>query len=90
MRPSLDKQNAPMLPIQFLHPGEPAVVEALDGPDVVVHRLREMGLEPGAEVEMLQEGSPCIIRIGEQRLSLRFDDSTTIFVSTFAQPKPAV
>lgn len=79
-----------MIPLHLLQTGEPAIVEELDGPDAAVHRLREMGLEPGAEVEMVREGSPCIVRIGAQRLCLRFDDATTILVSTAHQPRPTV
>jgi Fe2+ transport system protein FeoA len=79
-----------MIPLQFLQAGEPAVVEELDGPDAAVHRLREMGLEPGAEVEMVQEGSPCIVRIGAQRLCLRFDDATTILVTISPHIRPTV
>lgn len=77
-----------MIPLQLLSTGEPAVVEDLDGPDASIHRLREMGIEPGVEVEMVREGTPCIVRIGAQQFCLRVDDSTTIFVTTLPQPRP--
>jgi Fe2+ transport system protein FeoA len=77
-----------MIPLHLLQIGEPAVVEDLDGPDASVHRLREMGVEPGAEIEIVQDGCPCIVRIGGQRLCLRLDDSITIFVSPAPLPRP--
>ncbi len=73
------------IPLDLLAVGEPAVIDVLDGSDDEVHRLREMGISPGANVEMLRSGSPCIVRIGDQRLCLRCHDSTSIYV----KPKSA-
>ena len=73
-----------MIPLRLLVRGEPAVVEDLCGPDGEVHRLREMGFEPGVEVEMVRVGNPCIVRVGHHRLCLRCDDSIHILV----RPKP--
>jgi Fe2+ transport system protein FeoA len=34
-------------------------------------RLQELGLVPGADVEVLSAGETMLVRVGEQRLSLR-------------------
>jgi Fe2+ transport system protein FeoA len=36
-----------------------------------VKRLEEMGLREGTEVEMVQPGSPCIVRLGDVKLCFR-------------------
>jgi ferrous iron transport protein A len=36
-----------------------------------VQRLQEMGLHQGARVEMVQQGSPCIVRLGSSKVCLR-------------------
>jgi Fe2+ transport system protein FeoA len=45
-----------------------------------VHRLHEMGLRGGAEIEMMQAGSPCIIRLDGHKLCFRDDEATRVLV----------
>lgn len=59
------------IPLQFLQPGQTARVDHLTGADEVVKRLEEMGLREGTEVEMVQPGSPCIVRLGDVKLCFR-------------------
>lgn len=59
------------LPLNVMHPGQKGRVQQVLGRAEEVHRLEEMGLRKGALVEMLQTGSPCIVKIGEQRLCFR-------------------
>ena len=59
------------IPLQFLQPGQAARVDHLTGADEVVKRLEEMGLREGTEVEMVQPGSPCIVRLGDVKLCFR-------------------
>ncbi|MDZ4781894.1 MAG: FeoA family protein [Planctomycetia bacterium] len=71
-----------VIPLHCLRSGETAAVEAICGDAAHVHRLRELGLQDGQEIEMLQSGSPCIIRLGGQRLCFRSDDVTSVLVRT--------
>jgi Fe2+ transport system protein FeoA len=50
------------------------------GQPELVHRLREMGLTDGQQIEMLQSGSPCIIRLGGHKLCFRCNDLTRVLV----------
>ena len=45
-----------------------------------VHRLQELGIRGGATVEMVQPGSPCIIRLGGHKLCFRGDEVTNVLV----------
>ena len=71
---------ARILPIELLRQGERGVVHDLCGDETLVHRLSEMGLRPGAELCMVRPGSPCIVAVGEHRLTVRLDPSLPILI----------
>ena len=64
---------APLIILNLLAAGQTAVVESVLGGTDEAHRLREMGLRDGATIQMLRPGSPCLIRLGSQKLGLRSD-----------------
>lgn len=64
----------------MLSPGETAHVGQVLGREDQVHRLQELGLRSGARIEMLQSGSPCIIRLGANKLCFRADELTRVLV----------
>lgn len=69
-----------ILPLSILRSGQRARVDLVVGQPEHVHRLEELGLRPGAELEMIQPGSPCIIRLGGGKLCFRADEATSVFV----------
>ena len=69
-----------ILPIELLRSGERGVIHDLYGDEAVVHRLSEMGLRTGVSFRMVQPGSPCILCVGEHRLTVRLDPSLQILV----------
>ena len=69
-----------ILPIELLRQGERGFIHDLDGNEEVVHRLAELGLREQVELTMIQQGQPCIVCVGDHRLTLRLDPSLTIFV----------
>lgn len=75
-----------MVPLTFLRTGQKARVSEVYGSGDLVHRLREMGLRAGAVVEMVRSGSPCIIRLGSQKLCVRADEVTSVLVHTGMMP----
>lgn len=77
------------IPLQLLANGQAGAIAAVVGKCESVHRLHEMGLREGAEVEMIQPGSPCIIRLGEHRLCMRADDLVSVLVRVGCQPNVA-
>lgn len=68
------------IPLNLLHAGECALVDQVLGQADVVHRLEELGIRGGAAVEMVQSGSPCIIRLSGNKLCLRADELVSVLV----------
>ena len=62
-----------LLPIHLLQTGECAEVADLSGEPTWVSRLAELGLRVGVRLQMLQQGSPCLVQLDGSRLSLRGD-----------------
>jgi Fe2+ transport system protein FeoA len=60
--------------------GEVANVAEILGRPEQVHRLQELGLRRGVLIEMVQPGSPCIIRFGGQKLCFRGDELMSVLV----------
>lgn len=60
-----------LIPLQMLTAGQFARIDHLLGTADDVQRLQEMGLHQGARVEMVQQGSPCIVRLGSSKVCLR-------------------
>jgi Fe2+ transport system protein FeoA len=73
---------AHVVPLDCLSAGQVGRVVDVDGEQEFVARLHEIGLRPGASVELLQSGSPCIVSLGNHRLSLRGDRLATVLVET--------
>lgn len=69
-----------VLPLEMLNAGEHGRIADLDGRADFVHRLEEMGLRTGVNVEMVRPGAPCILGVNQHRLSFRPEPSTTILV----------
>jgi Fe2+ transport system protein FeoA len=68
------------IPLQCLEIGSIGAVTAVVGHGDLVHRLDEIGLRQGAEVQMVQAGQPCIVRVNGQRLCLRADELLRVLV----------
>ena len=69
-----------LIPLHRLARGTTAYVGQLLGRPEEVHRLEELGLRDGAEIEMVQSGSPCIIRLRGQKLCFRADELLSVLV----------
>lgn len=69
-----------LVPVGQLAAGASAVVAAVVGGAELVHRLHEMGLRHGAWIEMVQPGSPCIVKLDQQKLGFRSDELLSVLV----------
>ena len=69
-----------IVPLNHLPTGQLAAVSDVMGQAEAVHRLEELGLRRGAEIEMVQHGSPCIVRLAGQKLCLRTDQLFHVLV----------
>lgn len=70
-----------MLPLGLLRRDQSARVAEVLGNSPQAHRLRELGLHPGAQIRMVQPGASCIIGIGERRLCLRACECAQVLVN---------
>ena len=75
-----------MVPLDLLCPGEIGRVVDIDGNQDLVHRLAEMGVCHGAELQMVRPGRPCIIALDNRRISFRGDKAAAILVETVGRP----
>jgi Fe2+ transport system protein FeoA len=69
-----------IVPIDLLAAGESGCVYDVSGSESFVHRLAEMGLRPGAALQMVSPGEPCLLNIGGHRLSLRCEEHAMVLV----------
>jgi Fe2+ transport system protein FeoA len=69
-----------LIPLNLLAPGQLARVGQVNGQPEEIHRLEELGLRGGATIEMVQPGSPCIIRLAGQKFCFRADELLRVLV----------
>lgn len=69
-----------LLPLELLRRGEWGEITEVQGDPAWVGRMNELGLRLGSRVQVLQPGIPCLLRIGNSRLSLRGEDAMQILV----------
>jgi Fe2+ transport system protein FeoA len=70
-----------LIPLNLLPIGSMAKVVYIDGDNVAAHRLRELGFCDGANVEMVQTGSSCIVKVNDHKLAFRSDDAMNVYVA---------
>lgn len=83
---SLTRELSKVIPLSRLGAGQRARIDGVKGPIEWVHRLRELGFRDGAEVRMVRQGSPCMIRLGLQTLAIRADETTSVLVRPAGLP----
>lgn len=72
----------PDIPLCMVRPGSVVRISQIIGGCDDVKRMAELGLRDGTEVEMLQGGSPCILKVGHSKLCFRQSDVLNILVNT--------
>jgi ferrous iron transport protein A len=69
-----------LIPLNLLPVGQRALIDQVIGLPEQVHRLEEMGLRGGVSIEMVQSGSPCIVRLDGHKLCFRADELLSVLV----------
>jgi ferrous iron transport protein A len=69
-----------MIPLVHMATGAKARIGQLVGRPEQVQRLEELGLRHGTTIEMLQTGSPCIIRFDQSKLCFRPNEALGVMV----------
>ena len=69
-----------LIPINHLEPGQGGQIDQLLGRPEHVQRLEELGLRGGRYIEMVQSGSPCIVRLDGQKICFRGGELLNVLV----------
>ncbi len=69
-----------MIPLEMLRSGECGRIAQVDGDEQFVSRLAEMGFREGVGVRMVRAGSPCIVAVGDHRMTFRADELALVLV----------
>ena len=77
---AVNETPSDLIPLCQLGAGVTAIVAAVLGGVEEVHRLSEMGLRSGAMIEMVQPGSPCVVKLGGHKFGLRVDELLSVLV----------
>lgn len=72
--------DALLLPLDCLRPGEWADIAEITGEPRWVGRMAELGLRAGCRLKVLQPGSPCLLEVAGYRLMLRMEEAIQILV----------
>ncbi len=80
-----ERKPGMVLPLELLRAGERAEIADVLGEPGWVTRMAELGLRVGSHLQMLRSGSPCLLEVGNSRLSLRGDHRLQILVRPLAR-----
>jgi ferrous iron transport protein A len=69
-----------LIPLRCLVPGQTAEVGEILGDPLQVHRLQELGLRHGTRIQMVRSGSPCVLRLGGQKMCFRHTAGLDVLV----------
>ena len=69
-----------LLPLEMLRSGEWADVAEVSGEPGWVCRMAELGIRTGSRVQVVRDGSPCLLNIDGCRLCVRGDHCSQILV----------
>ena len=70
-----------LIPIASLLPGQVAEVRQVVGRPEQVRRLEELGVRDGVTLEIVQAGTPCIVRVGATKLCFRDGEMCSVLVA---------
>ncbi|MCG8584457.1 MAG: ferrous iron transport protein A [Pirellulales bacterium] len=71
-----------IIPLSMVRSGHSATVDQVVGKPEQVQRLEELGIRAGETIEVVQAGSPCILKLGTKRLCFREADLLQVLVTT--------
>lgn len=74
----------PLVPVEYLNPGEWADVAEVHGEPSWVCRMAELGVRTGCRLQVLRPGTPCLLNLDGCRLCLRMEDAMQVLVRPVA------
>jgi Fe2+ transport system protein FeoA len=79
--------SATTIPLTSLEPGRRGRLVRIEGGHQVVHRLSELGLTPGVEIEVLRRngGGPLLLAVRDTRLAIGRGMADKVLVEIVAE-----
>ena len=74
------RSPAELLPLEILTSGDWGEVAEVHGEPAWVGRMAELGIRAGCRIQVVRAGNPCLLQVGNTRLSLRGDRAMQILV----------
>lgn len=71
-----------VIPLSLLAIGEKAEVLTVSGLPEQTRRLGELGFREGVSIEMVQPGTPCIVRLETSKFCFRESEVSSVLVRT--------
>ena len=75
-----------LVPLELLRTGEWADVAEVSGEPAWVGRMAELGVRSGCRLQVVQDGSPCLLNIAGCKLCVRGDACSQILVRPLLAP----
>jgi Fe2+ transport system protein FeoA len=72
-----------VVPLDLLGSGESGRVVEVGGSHDMVGRLAELGISEGSDLRVVRSGHPCIVAVGNQRISFRGEAAAVVLVETY-------
>lgn len=69
-----------LLPLEMLRSGDWADIAEVSGDPCWISRMADLGIRAGSRVQVVCDGSPCLLEVGGSRLCLRGDACSRILV----------
>jgi ferrous iron transport protein A len=69
-----------LLPLELVEAGYWAEVKEVTGEPISVSRMAEIGVRAGSRLQVLRQGSPCLLQLDGSRLSIRQEGRMQILV----------
>jgi Fe2+ transport system protein FeoA len=69
-----------VIPLETLKINQSGRIVDFSGSEAWRHRMEELGFRIGSVVSLIKSGEPCIVALGQTRMSLRCDAGQMILV----------
>lgn len=75
-----------LIPLSALSAGNHGRIHSVVGSSELVKHLAELGLQSGAQFEMVRPGTTCILRVDGAKLCVRGDELLRVMVTLLPDP----
>ena len=69
-----------LLPLNCIRSGRCVRIDLVVGAVDQIRRLAELGIRQGCDVTVVHSGSPCLLKVGQTKLSFRDGEGASVFV----------